>query len=795
MTVVVRVIVRVIVIVIVIVIVTVTVILREPDRNFLCFLLEFVLVEQKRRRSAFVQSPERRHKTKGRCNYVGIGARCQQKKTGLGPLPDWLNEGASVLLWLSEQGVLERLEALVRINRTGYAGFDVFLTFVVYFATHQSCGIREFCGKVRRWRRELAALVGRRLVPSSASISRALKSAEFSLVRSGVLELLTSCAGTGRLLEWKTCQTWDTQGQQYHVFDFDHTSEGVLQRALPTGEALPAAKRRGERYAVAGYLGRKRGDLKRTRSSLQHAGTGLWLGGRVGKGNSDPRGDFEAAVATVRHFCAMLDWSSRRAVIRGDGAFGSVPYLSACIESGVCLVSRSQRYDLLEQTDVQSRLAEAQWYAVPSSGTEPQRSAAELGMVTLPASEKTYRAHGTRYEPVQVRVVVSRFQRSDGAAQASHGRLIDGFQYELFVSVGLEPSAFPAAELVSMFFQRTAQENRFAQEDRELGLQRLFSENPAGQEFAMLAGLFVWNFRIARGFELADEEHVVPPQKPRTVNQATAPERVPDRPESAQQTKSATQKSESINTQKVQLAEYEKHYPHWLSRIDWKQALRRRPDWQWTGDTLICPAKQEMRYQGASFDHGKPKVRFRAPPTTCASCNLRSDCMSSVAPHPVKTVHIHTGRKIVEGLQELTRNCQELRTTINLASQIPPCMPQLEYRRRHQELAFAPDDDQTKAGPYAVYSPLFLPAQARKLWRENTEHIEFYITLSVPKTPPRRHRLVAADDAHRQHRRLTWHQRLQWNRLHPEERPSIELHTPTGRPPPWAPELAFAPAA
>ena len=60
------------------------------------------------------------------------------------------------------------------------------------------------------------------------------------------------------------------------------------------------------------------------------------------------------------------------------------------------------------------------------------------------------------------------------------GVLIDGWQYELYVT-DLDADAWPAPDLVTNYYGRIGEENRFGQEDRELGLDRIFSYHVPGQ--------------------------------------------------------------------------------------------------------------------------------------------------------------------------------------------------------------------------------------------------------------------------------------------------------------------------
>ena len=74
------------------------------------------------------------------------------------------------------------------------------------------------------------------------------------------------------------------------VFDVDGTRQAARQRALPQLSELPAAQRRFEQVCAAGYLGRQRGEVVRTRTTLLHAHTQQWLGTFAGMGNGDYRG-------------------------------------------------------------------------------------------------------------------------------------------------------------------------------------------------------------------------------------------------------------------------------------------------------------------------------------------------------------------------------------------------------------------------------------------------------------------------------------------------------------------------
>lgn len=413
-------------------------------------------------------------------------------------IPDALAEGVALTVDLDRRNVLEAIGERVRIRREGgYCGFDVLLFLLLYFTARRAIGIRKFWELVRSCSRPLAAVAHRKQLPSPASMSRALDAVEPELFRPAGEWLLSEGAGIDAVLRHPAVQTYDARGQGWHVFDFDPTVTTLRQRALPEGEDLPSARRR-SKQATAGYAGRKRGEVQFRRGTLQHAGSSAWLQAVLGPGNGDGHAELRAALHVVVRTCRRIDHPLCRAVLRMDGEFGWVPYMDKCRTLGVPFLTRVTRPEMFEQSEVLRILREGTWHFVPDSLSGPRRSALDLGVVTIPPGVDTRRQDGTLYEPVSVRVVASRYPRTE---KAEHGRVIDGWQYELFV-VDVSIEALPAPAAVALYFGRSAQENRFAQEDREVELDRIYSYHLPGQEFAVVVGLWVWNLRLARGFEL-----------------------------------------------------------------------------------------------------------------------------------------------------------------------------------------------------------------------------------------------------------------------------------------------------
>ena len=119
---------------------------------------------------------------------------------------------------------------------------------------------------------------------------------------------------------------------------------------------------------------------------------------------------------------------------------------------------------MLEPAEVRRRRDACGWQPVKDGQTGPARQAAELG--------------SWRLEEGPIRLVVSRFRPAEPPRGA--GTVIDGWQYEVFAT-DLSADRWPAAEAVALYLGRSGQENYFALEDRELQLDRTFSQEPGGQ--------------------------------------------------------------------------------------------------------------------------------------------------------------------------------------------------------------------------------------------------------------------------------------------------------------------------
>lgn len=689
-------------------------------------------------------------------------------------LPGWAGEGALLAQWLEQQGkwaeVAERFQ-VVRPGPCCYEGIDIFLFFLLFFAGKEGWSIRQFGEEAAGYRHQLAALGHRREFPTPSSVSRFLSVVTPEVTQGLAPWLLLKGCEARAVLRHPAAASYDTQGEAWHLYDWDGTSTVLRHRALPTDPALPPCRRRSAAMARPGYTGRKRGEVKFSRATLQHAGTGLWLDLVTEAGRADIAAKLPSALQAIRATCEYADLPLSKAVLRADGAGGNVPWISACQQASIHYLCRSAHYGFLEDPDLMAALAKASWFQVPSSGSGPARWAAEGGQVVLKPSRSEPGTPGPDLSPVTTRLVVSRFESE---SKAGAGVVRDGWQYELYVT-DLLPEAWPCEEVVASYYGRGGQENRFGQEDRELGLDRIFSYHLPGQELVNLLGLSLWNLRITRGFELQ------PPaaQRPALVRRSRQGAQGPAVPLPAQAPLDPPSQAASplpmpgpvnalcIPNPKLSAA---------LAQLDWNALLTSLQNgWQRSADGLAlqCPTKTTLPLSLIpAFQGRNPRLRFLAPPSACQACPGRTDCGATDSPSFAKSVTVMLDQQALPDLPALVIEEQHRRRLLRQQRTVAPPAPLPNRaapteRLRRQPVAWSPPAD-LAAGPFAASGPLLLVAQLRRGFLRACRDLEVHVERTLPPAPPRPCPLLASSAADRQRRRQTWHHRLRKNQLPPD---------------------------
>lgn len=199
------------------------------------------------------------------------------------------------------------------------------------------------------------ALFGRKCLPHRSTVSRYLAALDQPTVEALRTLILSD-------LIVRTSQTfppgglWDRQGHHWLVIDIDGTKQAARQRALPSLVAFPAAHRRFDQVCAPGYLGRKRGEVARVRTTVLQAHSHHWLGTFGGPGNGDYRGELGRALEAILSYASWLCMPLAQIMIRLDGLYGNGAVLKDLVQSGVGITVRSKDYGLLDLPTVQTRL-------------------------------------------------------------------------------------------------------------------------------------------------------------------------------------------------------------------------------------------------------------------------------------------------------------------------------------------------------------------------------------------------------------------------------------------------------
>jgi len=509
--------------------------------------------------------------------------------------PPWFGEVALLVSHLRKLGILDTINAQVQFARRRFGRFEV-LDFVAVLFGYSLSGERTleaFYKRLQPWASALMALFGRDRLPSRSALSRWLAALDQPTV-----EALRACFLADLLARplGKDPQTgglWDRAGTQWLVFDVDGTREAARQRALPQTTDQPEASRRLRPLCAPGYLGRKRGEVVRTRTTALHAHTHQWLGTFGHAGNGDYRAELRQVVAAIQSYLKRHQVAPERAVVRLDGQYGTGAVLADL--AGLAFVTRGQDYHLLDRDEVQTRLhlPPDQQIQQPESGTV--RALYDCPAVSLSAQGPS------------CRIIVATHPATEQKSRVGSTRR--GVVYELFLTA-LPQGAFTAADVVALYLHRGAFEPALADEDQEQDPDRWCSHSACGQECWQMISQWVWNLRLELG-------HQLKPEPIRTTEFAPA--------------LNPLQRVAATGTPAQGYA------PH-AAALPWKQGRFSGRDFALQSDgSLRCPAGQTLSptEQRREAD-GSLRVVYEARIRDCRPCRLRGQCQwhGQAAKHP-----------------------------------------------------------------------------------------------------------------------------------------------------------------
>ena len=269
---------------------------------------------------------------------------------------DVFEEATLIVEHLRKQGVLSAISERVRFARRRFGHYEVidFLAVLFGYAISGERTLEAFYEGIQPFAPTFMALFDRDQLPARSTLSRfltALRQEPVEALRSLFLDDLLSRPLSK---ERQTGGLADREGFERVVFDIDGTREAARQRALPQTEELPPAFRRLDTVCAAGYAGRKRGEVVRTRTVVSQAHSYQWLGSVGNRGNGLYRQELRQALGAIGRYLAVHQLPHERALLRLDGQYGTGAVLADL--AGFAFVMRGKDYTVLDHPLVQARL-------------------------------------------------------------------------------------------------------------------------------------------------------------------------------------------------------------------------------------------------------------------------------------------------------------------------------------------------------------------------------------------------------------------------------------------------------
>jgi hypothetical protein len=497
-------------------------------------------------------------------------------------IPCWLGEVVLIVHHLRKLGVLDAITSQVRFARRRFGHYEVidFLAVLLGYAISGERTLEEFYEQLAPWAELFMALFNREQLPSRSALSRFLASFTPVAVEALRALFLQDLLARPFTKERQRGELLDRAGGQWEVFDIDGTREAARQRALPNMEDLPPAQRRLDEVCAAGYTGRKRGEVVRTRTVVSQAHTYQWFGSFGNRGNGEYRKELASALGVIRRYLAAHGLPQARVLLRLDGLYGTGAVIADL--DGLCFVMRGKDYAVLDHPSVQARL-----HLPPDAHFSRPESTLVRTLYDCP--DVPVGPAGCR-----CRVVVATHLTTEKKSRIGHTR--KGVVYELFFT-HLPQDGFTASDIVALYLHRGAFEPMLADEDDEQDPDRWCSHSPAGQETWHIVSQWIWNVRLELG-------HQLEPTELRTTEFAPA---VPEVKE--QQPPSSGYGRPSV-------------------AAPWKTGRFSGQDFALQPDgTLHCPADQSLvAHEQRREADGSLRVVYAASIRSCRPCPLRHQC-------------------------------------------------------------------------------------------------------------------------------------------------------------------------
>jgi len=537
--------------------------------------------------------------------------------------PSWLGEVAIMAHYLIHLDLLEQIAERVRFARARFGIYDT-IDFVVVLIGYSLSGeptLKTFYERLLPFATPFMALFGRDHLPDRSTLSRFLKALDQPTVEALRTlfqeDLLARPHAPG---QEQRAGLQDRCGRLWKVFDGDGTRQAARQRALPHREALPPAHRRLDGVCAAGYTGRKRGEVVRTRTTLLLAHTQQWFATYGNAGNGEYRGELLRVVGVLKQYACKQNLPLARILLRLDGQYGDLAVLIDLASRGVCYLTRGKDYGLLDLPQIQARLALPPDEVVTHPETGTCRMLFDCPEIPLPGTALT------------TRVIIATHPATGTTAPIGVTR--DGMVSELFFTA-LPPVAFTAADVVDLYLQRGGFETVLSDEDQEQASDRWVSHSPWGQECWQVISQWMWNLRLELGHHL----HPTPMRMTEVAQASPLAQRAgsgfdgQDDPDSGNPNHNSNTVESSDPFDHPQETSCEKPTPLIYGPPQFARTKRAgkfaATDFPEQLDgTLRCPANHPLYAETRRREgHGTVRVLYAARLPDCRTCPLRQHCL------------------------------------------------------------------------------------------------------------------------------------------------------------------------
>jgi hypothetical protein len=523
----------------------------------------------------------------------------------------------------TSSGLLKAIEEQVRFARPRFGTYEVidFVAVLIGYAVSGEPTLQEFYERLTPFTAPFMALFDRHNLPHRSTLSRFLSALDQPSVES-LRSLFQEDLVARSPQTFPPGGLWDRLGRSFLVIDVDGTRQAARQRALPHTEALPVPHRRMDLVCAPGYLGRKRGEVARTRTTVLQAHSHHWLGTFSGPGNGNYRGELARALEAVISYAGWLCMPLSQILIRLDGLYGNAAVLKDVLQSGMGVIVRGKDYGMLDLPVVQARLEQP-----PDQQTTHPESGASRALFDCP--DIPLMPEGPR-----VRLIVATHP-STSPTKPSIGVLRAETVYELFLTT-MPPHAFTPADVLDLYLHRGSFETVLSDEDREQDTDRWCSHTSCGQDFWQIFNQWIWNIRLECGQFLSSS-----PMRLTEFAQACVPasvqvcepagdlaSRQANEPASVLASAQVCEPAEGLTS--AQASEPVLYGPPQWARRSWTSGFAGADFAPQPDGTLRCPAGYPLTVQERRPErNGSLRVVYGARLCHCHPCALRGQCQES----------------------------------------------------------------------------------------------------------------------------------------------------------------------